>query len=92
MKRMLFLIGLLVLGGVGAAAAQSRVRVAVTLVDPHFAAHVVIGRPYHRYARPYYHRYRPHSVIVVAPRAYRPARVVVVRPHRYHPRRGRRGR
>ena len=93
MKRILIWLGLiLVLGATGAAAQSPRIGVSVTFGDPYVSGHIVIGRPhYHRYARPYFYRYHPRPVIVVAPRVYRPApRVVVVRPHRYHPRRSHR--
>ena len=80
MKRILILAGLLIGLTTGVAAAQTRVGVALTFGDPHFAGQVVIGRPY-------YYRYRPTPVFVVAPRYYHEPRVVVVRPYRYHRRR-----
>jgi hypothetical protein len=85
MKRVLVLVGLLLGLATGVAAAQTRVGVSLSFGDPYFAGQVVIGRPYyHRYAHPYYYRYRPAPVIVVAPRYYREPRVIVVRPHRRH--------
>lgn len=83
MKRTLILVGLLLGLATGVTQAQTRVGVAVTFGDPHFAGQIVIGRPYYR---PYYYRYHrfhhPAPVIVV-----REQRVVVVRPHRHYVRR-----
>lgn len=88
MKRTLIVVGLLLGIATGVAQAQTRVGVSLSFGDPYFAGQVVIGQPYyHRYARPYYYRYRPYyhrtPVVVVAPRYYR-ERVVVVRSHRRH--------
>jgi hypothetical protein len=92
MKRILVIVGLLFGLATGVAQAQTRVGVSVSLGDPYFAGQVVIGRPhYHRYARPYYYRYRPAPVIVVAPRYYREPRAIVVRPHRHYAHRYHRG-
>ncbi len=87
--KQIFVIAALLLGlTTGVAAAQTRVGVALTFGDPHFVGQVVIGRPYYpRYSHPYYHRYRPAPVFVVAPRYYHEPRVIVVRPYRYHSRR-----
>jgi hypothetical protein len=92
MKRLFVVLGLLFGLATGVAQAQTRVGVSLSFGDPYFNGHVVIGRPYYRpyYSRPYYHRYRPARVYVVAPRVYHAPRVVVVRPHRYHVRRGHR--
>lgn len=88
MKRIVIIAGLLLGLTTGVASAQTRVGIAVTFGEPHFAGQVVIGRPYYpRYAHPYYYRYRPMPVIVVAPRYYPAHRVIVVRSHRYHRRR-----
>lgn len=77
MKRILVIAGLLLGLTTGVAAAQTRVGVALTFGDPHFAGQVVFGAPYYpRYSHPYYYRYRP--------RYYREPRVIVVRPYRYH--------
>ena len=77
MNRILVIAGLLLGLTTGAAGAQTRVGVAVTFGEPHFAGHIVIGSPYYpRYAHPYYYGYRP------APYYFEP-RVVVVRPYRY---------
>ena len=85
MKRMLILVGLLLGVVTSVGRAQTRVGVSLSFGDPYVAGQVVIGRPYyHRYAAPYFYRYRPAPVIVVAPRYYRAPRVMVVRPHRYH--------
>ena len=87
MKRIFVVLGLLFGLASGVATAQARVGVSLSFGDPHFAGQVVIGRPYfHRYARPYYYRYRPAPVIVVAPRYYHSPRVVVVRSHRRYAR------
>lgn len=88
MKRTFILVGLLFGLMTGVAAAQTRVGVSLSFGDPYLAGQVVIGRPYDRaYAHPYYYRYRPAPVIVVAPRYYPAPRVVVVRQYRYHKRR-----
>ena len=88
MNRILVIAGLLLGLTTNVAAAQTRVGIAVTFGEPHFAGQVVIGRPYYpRYAHPYYYRYRPAPVVVVAPRYYHAPRLVVVREHRYHHRR-----
>ena len=88
MKRILAIAGLLLGLTTGVAAAQTRVGVALTFGDPHFAGQVVIGRPYYqRYSHPYYYRYQPAPIVVVAPRYYRAPRVVVVQPYRHHSRR-----
>ena len=91
MKRIVIMAGLLLGLTTGVAAAQTRVGIAVTFGEPHFAGQVVIGRPYYpyypHYSHPYYYRYRPTPVVVAAPRYYPVPRVVVVRSHRYHSRR-----
>ena len=83
MKRFVFILGLLLLSA-GAAQAQTRVGVSLSFGDPYVAGQVVIGRPYyHRYAAPYFYRYRPEPLIVVGPRYYyREPRVIVLRPRR----------
>jgi len=92
MKRVLVIVGLLFALATGIAQAQTRVGVSLSFGDPYFAGQVVIGRPYyHRYAHPYYYRYRPAPVIIIGPRFYHAPRVIVVRPHRYHARRYHRG-
>ena len=88
MKRIVIIAGLLLGLTTGIAAAQTRVGVAVTFGEPHFAGEVVIGRPYYpRYSYPYYYRYHPTPVVVIAPRYYPAPRMVVVMSHRYHSRR-----
>jgi hypothetical protein len=88
MKRILIIAGLLLGLTTGVAAAQTRVAVSLMFGDPHFTGQVVIGRPYYaRYSHPYYHRYRPAPVVIVAPRYHPAPRVVVVRSHRHHSRR-----
>ena len=83
MKRIFVVLGLLFGLAAGVAAAQTRVGVSLSFGDPYVAGQVVIGRPYyHRYAHPYYYRYRPAPVIVGGPRYSHPPRVIVVRPHR----------
>ena len=85
MKRMLVLVGLLVGLGTAVGRAQTRVGVSLSFGDPYFAGQVVVGRSYyHRYAYPYFYRYRPAPVIVLEPRYYREPRVIIVRPYRYH--------
>jgi len=85
MKRMLVLVGLLVGLGTSVGRAQTRVGVSLSFGDPYFAGQVVVGRPYyHRYAYPYFYRYRPAPVIVLEPRYYQEPRVIIVRPYRYH--------
>ncbi len=91
MKRVFVIVGLLFVLATGIAQAQTRVGVSSSFVDPYYGQ-VVIGRPYyHRYAHPYYYRYRPTPVIIIGPRFYQAPRVIVVRPHRYHARRYHRG-
>ncbi len=96
MKRIVVVLGLLFALATGVAAAQTRVGVSLSLGDPYFGGHVVIGRPY--YSRPYYYRYHPYSyryyrapVIVFGPRYYHAPRVIVVRPHRRYRREYHRG-
>jgi len=84
MKRMLVLVALLVVLGTSVGRVQTRVGVSLSFGDPYFAGQVVVGRPY-------FHRYRPAPVIVVAPRYYREPRVIVVRPYRFHRHRYHRG-
>jgi hypothetical protein len=90
MKRIFVIAGLLFGLATSVATAQTRVGVSLSFGDPYLTGHVVIGRPYyHRYAHPYYYRYHPAPMIVVAPRYYHAPRVIVVRPlrryaHRYH--------
>jgi hypothetical protein len=87
MKRIFVIVGLLLGLATGVATAQTRVGVSLSFGDPYFAGQVVIGRPsYHRYAHPYYYRYRPAPVIVVEPRYYHAPRVIVVRPQRRYTR------
>jgi len=86
MKRMLAVLGLLVLVGGGSLAAQSRLSVSVSFGAPFVAYH---PRPYayrYHYYRYPYRRYvvydaRPRIVVV---RPYRSARVHVVRGRRGH--------
>lgn len=86
MKRMLAVLGLLVLVGGGSLAAQTRLSVSVSFGAPFVAYH---PRPYayrYHYYRYPYRRYvvydaRPRIVVV---RPYRPARVLVVRGRRGH--------
>ena len=92
MKRMLVLVALLVVLGTSVGRVQTRVGVSLSFGDPYFAGQVVVGRPYyHRYAYPYFYRYRSAPVIVVEPRYYREPRVIVVRPYRFHRHRYHRG-
>ena len=92
MKRIFVVVGLLFGLATGVTQAQTRVGVSLSFGDPYVAGRVVIGRPfYHRYAAPYFYRYRPAPVIVVGPRYYPAPRVVVVRPYRRHGRHYHRG-
>jgi len=85
MKRILIVAGLLLGLTTGVAAAQTRVGIAVTFGEPHFAGQVVIGRPYYpRYSHPYHYRYRPAPVLIGGRRYHRTARVLVVCPDRRH--------
>ena len=82
MKRMLVMVGLLLVIGVGAAAAQTRVSVSLGfgIGRPYAAGYVIVGRPYRPYRSLWGYR-RPALVIV------EPALIFVRRPWRsrfYH--------
>ena len=65
MKRMLVMVGLLLVIGVGAAAAQTRVSVSLGfgIGRPYAAGYVIVGRPYRPYRSLWGYR-RPALVIV----------------------------
>jgi len=92
MKRIVVVLGLMLVLATGVAAAQTRVGVSLSFGDPYFAGQFVISRPYYpRHADPYYYSYRPAPVIVIRPRYYRAPRVIAVRPHRRYARGHHRG-
>jgi len=94
MKRILAVLGLLIVAAAGGLAAQTRVSVSFGFGAPFVAYH---PRPYgygYRYGYGYVHRYddygyRRYGVYGTGPtivvlRGYRPARVFVERGHRRH--------